>query len=151
MVAKAKRPQRQGLENGGLARGLAPPIGKKASRQALNGHANGKPQQQPPPPPPLHVDALLVDEHAATQSQSAPDAFREALANTPMAGPPMSVARAPSDVSLDGYDNLDPAPPTALARVNTGGSKTPPVNMLTITATILSSCPLRDVLAILST
>ena len=158
MVAKGKRNQRH--ENGG---GLAPPIGKRISRQksnpALNGHANGKPQQQPPPTPPLaHVD----DSMTQPASASSPDALREALVNTNLAGAAAAASsaveervRAGSDVSLDGleacrpYDSLDAPPPTALTRANTGGSKTPPVNMLTITATILSSCPLRDVLAIL--
>jgi hypothetical protein len=73
-------------------------------------------------------------------------------------------ARAASEVSLDGLEAcrgqynaagsgpLDPAPHTTLRRGDTNGHKTPPsysANMLTVVTTILSSCPLRDVLAIL--
>ena len=160
MVAKGKRNQRH--ENGQRGgSGLAPPIGKRITKQksnpALNSHADGGTQQQQPPPPALPVPAHVDD--GMTQPASAPEALREALVNTHMAGAASSAAderaRAGSDVSLDGldayraYDAIDAASPSSLTRANTGGSKTPPVNMLTVTATILSSCPLRDVLAIL--
>ncbi|KAF2685541.1 hypothetical protein K458DRAFT_300461 [Lentithecium fluviatile CBS 122367] len=158
MVAKGKRNQANTQDKRRHENGLAQPIGKRISKQksnpALNGHAhaNGKP---PPPTPPL---AGQIDD-GMTQPASASADLHEATANTTMAGTASSAAderaRAGSDVSLDGleacraYDSLDSAPPSALTRASTSGSKTPPVNMLTVTATILSSCPLRDVLAIL--
>ncbi|KAF2660633.1 ubiquitination network signaling protein [Lophiostoma macrostomum CBS 122681] len=73
-------------------------------------------------------------------------------------------ARAGSETSLDGFDAGRPydntgsepldaaAPPTAPRRVDIVASKMTPAyrgNLLTVATTILSSCPLRDVLAIL--
>lgn len=162
MVAKGKRNQAN-THDKRHENGLAAPIGKRISKQKsnpnLNGHANGKPQ---PPTPPL---ASNVDDRV-TQPASSLHAAHGASANpssmaAPAAGSVDERARAGSDVSLDGleagrsYDAtsaLDAAPPSALHRPAVNGTKTPPVykpNMLTVTATILSSCPLRDVLAIL--
>lgn len=66
--------------------------------------------------------------------------------------------RAASDVSLEGLEACRPGDDSApssgsLLRPPAPGNKTPPVytsnNLLTVATTILSSCPLRDVLAIL--
>lgn len=163
MVAKGKR-NAANQHDKRHENGLAAP-GKRISRQKsnphLNGHANGKPQP-PPPSPASNVNELM------TQPASALDSAQGASATPPsMAGTASTSAderaRAASDVSLDGleacrpYDGagpLDPAPSSSLRRADAAanGQKTPPVykaNMLTVTATILSSCPLRDVLAIL--
>ncbi|PVH96651.1 hypothetical protein DM02DRAFT_617069 [Periconia macrospinosa] len=66
-------------------------------------------------------------------------------------------ARAGSDVSLDGLEACRPCDgsvpsSSSLLRPSAPGNKSSPAytpNMLTVATTILSSCPLRDVLAIL--
>ncbi|KAF2470395.1 uncharacterized protein BDR25DRAFT_287297 [Lindgomyces ingoldianus] len=143
--------------------GLAAPgkrIHKQKSNPQLNGHANGKPH---PPTPPLSQEH--VNQHM-TQPATLQDSVHGLPAASSMAGiaPARSQlddrARAASDVSLDGleacrqYDNgrpLDHAVPTTPRRVDANASKSASYasNMLTVATTILSSCPLRDVLAIL--
>ncbi|KAF2869000.1 hypothetical protein BDV95DRAFT_609252 [Massariosphaeria phaeospora] len=139
--------------------GLAAPgkrITKQKSIPQLNGHATGRTQ---PPTPPFAGD---VAEHA-TQPASASDPANALYTNAAGAASSTAAgerARAASDLSLDGleacrqYDHggsgpLESAP---LRRLEANGHRAPsvfPVNMLTVATTILSSCPLRDVLAIL--
>lgn len=173
MVAKGKRSQaiRTTRDN---ENGLAAPVGKRVSRQRsnphLNGHANGKPQPSPPPPASNLDDAMTqpAAAAAAAAASSSPSA-EDAAACSSTTAPPASACtaedrlRAASNGSLDGLEacrqyDTDPfdAAPGALARAAANpaanGTKTPPVympNMLTVATTILSSCPLRDVLAIL--
>ncbi|KAF1970432.1 hypothetical protein BU23DRAFT_473997 [Bimuria novae-zelandiae CBS 107.79] len=164
MVAKGKRSQANQHDKR-QENGLAPPVGKRINKQRsnphLNGHANGR--SQPPTPPlasnldnpmtqPASTAAATADSHAAAGAYANPPAASSSAVQ--------DRARAGSNGSLDGlevcrqYDSIDPfhAPAAAAANVNTTGTKTPPVympNMLTVVTTILSSCPLRDVLAIL--
>lgn len=168
MVAKGKRSQanRTTRDN---ENGLAAPVGKRISRQRsnphLNGHANGA-KLPSPPPPASHLDDPMTQPAAAAASASAEDAGPYAHANH---SPPHPAAsqhahehrlRAASTVSLHGLDHcrqydtdpFDAPGPLARAAAAANGTKTPPVytpNMLTVATTILSSCPLRDVLAIL--
>ncbi|OAF99530.1 uncharacterized protein CC84DRAFT_1130260 [Paraphaeosphaeria sporulosa] len=165
MVAKGKRSQanRTTRDN---ENGLAAPVGKRISRQRsnphLNGHANGTKLPSPPPPAANVDDPMTQPAAAAAASGSAEDAAAFASTAAPAASASASTpedrVRAGSNVSLDGLEacrpyDADPfdSAPSALARA-ANGTKTPPVympNMLTVATTILSSCPLRDVLAIL--
>ncbi|KAF2174744.1 hypothetical protein K469DRAFT_680902 [Zopfia rhizophila CBS 207.26] len=164
MPPKGKRKDAANQHDKRHENGLAAPgkrIQKQKSNPQLNGHANGKPH---PPTPPLSQDV----NQRMTQSAAPSDSAHGTLAQNNMAGQASGGSaeerkRAASEVSLDGleacrqYDNvngsLDQAPPSTPRRNDANGSKTtsayPGNNMLTIATTILSSCPLRDVLAIL--
>ncbi|OCK82423.1 ubiquitination network signaling protein [Lepidopterella palustris CBS 459.81] len=144
--------------------GLAAPgkrIQKQKSNPTLNGNANGKPQ---PPTPPLRPDVTQHMTLPATPNGSAHGTLADA---NNMAGqvPGRLIdgrGRAVSEVSLDGleacrYENANGSldhgqQPTPSRRIDANGTKTAPTykgNILTVATTILSSCPLRDVLAIL--
>ncbi|KAF1843801.1 uncharacterized protein K460DRAFT_342380 [Cucurbitaria berberidis CBS 394.84] len=151
-------------ENGVVAPGRR--ITKQKSNTQLNGHAQGNhgkvqpstllpPLQQPPPLNPLVTHALAA--HTTTVLADAP--ARSSL-DEPAAAMDRTRARAASDLSLDNldacraYDSpFDPVPASpAPRRLDANGSKTTSFSMATIfavPATILTSCPLRDVLAIL--
>ncbi|KAI4634519.1 uncharacterized protein J4E88_001465 [Alternaria novae-zelandiae] len=163
MVAKSKRNAAHDKRH---ENGLAAP-GKKITKQKsipqLNGHANGKPSE-PSPPLPSHVDTTEMTQHASAHD---PAPGSSAHANTMAAAASAGSGhrtRAGSDASLDNtpeacrsYDNgsaggpFDPMPST-LRRADTNASKSASISMasmLAVPATILTSCPLRDVLAIL--
>jgi hypothetical protein len=164
MVAKGKKnaanQHDKRHENGNAAPGKR--ITKQKSSSQLNGTAHGKPST-PTPPPASHVDDTM------TQPASAQDP-------APVSSVPINTAaaaaaacrgadereRAASDASLDTgaacrlYDAasgpFDHVPAAALRRLDANGSKSVSVSMaslLAVPATILTSCPLRDVLAIL--
>jgi hypothetical protein len=158
MVAKKKTAANQHdkrHENGNAAPGKR--ITKQKSTSQLNGHAHAKPQPSTPPPA-SHVDDAMTHP-AASSAHDSP-------ANNPMAAAALAAAeeraRASSDASLDNADAcrpydagsgpFDAAPVSALRRVDASGSKYASVSMaslLSVPVTILTSCPLRDVLAIL--
>jgi hypothetical protein len=160
MVAKKKTAANQHdkrHENGNAAPGKR--ITKQKSSSQLNGHAPGKSQ---PATPPLasHVDDPMT-QPARAQDPAPPSSVPASF--MPAASPAQQAerARASSDASLDNggacrqYDAdigpFDPAPASVLRR-DTAGSKYANVSMaslLAVPATILTSCPLRDVLAIL--
>lgn len=117
--------------------------------------APAAPPSSAPPPPPASQrtsDAAAAAAAAAYATSPAPAASASTAEDRTRAG---------SNVSLDGLeacrqydaDPFDSAPSTLVRPAATAnGTKTPPVytpNMLTVATTILSSCPLRDVLAIL--
>ncbi|KAJ4365759.1 hypothetical protein N0V83_008379 [Neocucurbitaria cava] len=154
MVAKGKR---NGAHDKRHENGLANPgrrITKQKSNPQLNGHAgSGRPSTEPspPPPPPLpssHVANSMPPASASDEAHSTMPAVRN---------------RAVSDASLDNIDTcracdnsgrraFNPVPALAPQRDDANGSKTASfsmASMLTVPATILTSCPLRDVLAIL--
>ncbi|CAO2656209.1 Nn.00g050120.m01.CDS01 [Neocucurbitaria sp. VM-36] len=139
---------------------------------------SGRTQTQPsPPPPPLLLPPSHVDNAVAMPARSAavavpgqgPGASASVMVDThttttaaaaePAVDPRARTrARAVSDVSLDNVDccdntgsgPFDPVPTPR--RVDANGSKTASfsmASMLAVPATILTSCPLRDVLAIL--
>lgn len=176
MVAKSKR-QANPQDKKRHENGLAAPIGKRVTKQRsnphlnANGHANGKNQPNPPPPSSNVDDLSTQPPQAAPQAPTHPAAPPppDALAARACANNSAVLAASSSDVQLrtrtasNGslqaidacrhYHNTDPFDPAPglLARPQSG-TKTPPVympNMLTVATTILSSCPLRDVLAIL--
>lgn len=160
MVARGNRNKAR-QENGGLAA----PVGsrrvtKQKSNTQLNGHANGKTQ---PPTPPLSSDVNQHMTQQATPSDSNAPGPSAAHANTTASA--ASSARAGDERNNAGseFNNsepcrqysangpLDPVP-SSPRRTDTVSSKTASIyraNMLTVATTILSSCPLRDVLAIL--
>jgi hypothetical protein len=141
--------------------GLAPPgrrIQKQKSNPVLNGYANGK-SHPPTPPPSEDLEQRMTQPATPTHG---------ALAQAAMAGQPsgrsMEERRAAAaDVLLDGsepyrFDNANGsfdhhALPSTPRRTDANGSRIAPAykgnSMLTVASTILSSCPLRDVLAIL--
>ncbi|KAF2500740.1 ubiquitination network signaling protein [Lophium mytilinum] len=136
--------------------GLAAPgkrIQKQKSNPQLNGHANGSPQ---PPTPPLPPD---VNQHMTLPATTNGDAYGPSPDNTMAQQPPTRPdgrVRAVSDLSLDGleagrFDNANGSAdqPPMPRRMETKHAPSYNVNMLTVATTILSSCPLRDVLAIL--
>ncbi|KAF2704234.1 ubiquitination network signaling protein [Pleomassaria siparia CBS 279.74] len=178
MVTKKQRNGNANQHDKRHENGLAAPgkrITKEKSNPQLNGHVNGAPH---PTSPPLlangAVDHGMTTHPANTQAQDHVQGPR-VHAQSQMVGsastcPIKERVRAGSEVSLDGleacrgqYSNgninnapvshlLDPAPHTSLRRNDASGHKTPPMfkaSMLTVVTTILSSCPLRDVLAIL--
>ncbi|KAF2260962.1 hypothetical protein CC78DRAFT_547028 [Lojkania enalia] len=167
MVAKGKRTNQHDKrhENGLAAPGKR--ITKQKSNPQLNGTANGNGKPLPPTPPLLHDVNQQFMTQPATPSDSAQGTLAHAnnTAGNASARPAEERERAGSDASLDGiepfrpYDNsgplphhAPPPPPSAPQRVDANGSKMAPAykaNMLTVATTILSSCPLRDVLAIL--
>ncbi|KAF2200973.1 hypothetical protein GQ43DRAFT_53195 [Delitschia confertaspora ATCC 74209] len=143
--------------------GLAPPgrrITKQKSNLALNGNVNGTAQ---PPTPPLSQD---VNQHM-TQPASPIDSTHGLLAQGNPAG--QSSGRSleersyfSSEVPLDSsegcrLDNTNGSFDHTLSgtprRADASGIRTATAykgsSMLTVASTILSSCPLRDVLAIL--
>ncbi|KAF2827676.1 hypothetical protein CC86DRAFT_349357 [Ophiobolus disseminans] len=153
MVAKSKRSATANQHDRKNERGEAQPgkrISKQRSAQQLNGHANGKAHA----PAASHVDdpttqpASSAHEDAGTSTAPAPGGAQERV-------------RAASDASLDNGDacRLYDAPagpfdcvPSAARRLDPNGTKAASVsmaNLLSVPATILKSCPLRDVLAIL--
>ncbi|KAF2641447.1 hypothetical protein P280DRAFT_469068 [Massarina eburnea CBS 473.64] len=167
MVTKGKRNQANPHDKRRHENGLAAPIGQRISRPKsinnLNGHANGKPA---PPSPPLAstVDGNMTQQpHAHVPETAHVPGPAANAANTAAAAASSALeerTRAASDVSLDGleacrqYDSapLDPVPSSSSHLRSANGSKTPPVympNMFSVATTILSQCPLRDVLAIL--
>ncbi|ORX94466.1 hypothetical protein BCR34DRAFT_579974 [Clohesyomyces aquaticus] len=172
----ARKPRNATLQNQHDKRhesGLAAPgkrIQKQKSNPQLNGHANGKAHPPTPPPNPEHVNLQLMTQPAASQENSAhgttsPSTMPAAAGPQAAARPPQQHhcerARGDSDASLDGFDAcrqydpsgpLDHAMPQSPRRQDPNGSRTAASyasNMLTVATTILSSCPLRDVLAIL--
>ncbi|OAK99832.1 hypothetical protein IQ06DRAFT_294242 [Phaeosphaeriaceae sp. SRC1lsM3a] len=162
MVAKGKKNEAnrhdKRHENGNVQAGKR--VTKQKSTSQLNGHAHAKPQ---PSTPPLasQVDDAMTQQPASAQD---PATVSSVPANTAAAahGASGERARAASDASLDhgdacrlydaGSGPFDHVPTSALRRVDANGSKYPSVSMahlLSVPATILTSCPLRDVLAIL--
>jgi hypothetical protein len=147
--------------------GLAAP-GKRVQRQksnsTLNGAANGtqdaapalptaaveKQQQQQPPPTMQPAPSSAPDSTSAASALDNPAAASAVAAVCE--GPPVERLRSSSDASLDPADlACRHAASSAAARAN-GHSKPSSVSMaslLAVPATILTSCPLRDVLAIL--
>jgi hypothetical protein len=142
-------------ENGNAAPGKR--ITKQRSTSQLNGHANGKP---PPPTPPLPSD---VDAQMTQPASTHDSAYGSSETTNTMAaaasGDEGGRLRAASDTSLDNGDacrmyepGTGPFDPVAPRRVDANGSKSASITMasiLSVPATILTSCPLRDVLAIL--
>ncbi|KAF3004923.1 hypothetical protein E8E13_007033 [Curvularia kusanoi] len=143
--------------------GLAAP-GKRVQRQksnsALNCSANGisdaapalpndavekQQQQQPPTMQPTHSSAPDLNLAASASDN-------ETTSVSVCEVPPVERVRSSSDASLDPADlACRHAASSVAARVN-GHSKPSSVSMtslLAVPATILTSCPLRDVLAIL--
>ncbi|CAA9965865.1 Ubiquitination network signaling protein [Pyrenophora teres f. maculata] len=165
MVAKSKRNAAHDKrhENGLAAPGKR--ITKQKSNPALAGNVNGRPRP-PTPPGPGHVEGESVQQASATidRLSKVPPQDTMAAAATPARVDERT--RAASDASLDNpgdacrpYDNasnasngpFDPMP-SALRRADTNASKPASLSMasmLAVPATILTSCPLRDVLAIL--
>ena len=166
MVTKGKRPTNthdKRHENGLAAPGKR--ITKQKSNPQLNGHSNGKPH---PPTPPLPAD---VNQHMTQPASSADSAHGTSAHDNHMAGTASATAgphrdRAASEPSLDGLeacrrcDNthhgsgpFDAASSSTPRHVDAVSSRAAPAykgnNLLTVATTILSSCPLRDVLAIL--
>jgi hypothetical protein len=164
MVAKKKTAANQHdkrHENGNAAPGKR--ITKQKSSSQLNGHANGKPQT-PTPPLHSHVDDPMTPPASAQDSASGSSVHVNTMAAAAAFDGEQERARASSDASLDNgdacrlYDTgsgpFDPVPASAsaLRRLDATGSKSASVSMaslLSVPATILTSCPLRDVLAIL--
>ncbi|KAL7775414.1 hypothetical protein CFE70_009257 [Pyrenophora teres f. teres 0-1] len=165
MVAKSKRNAAHDKrhENGLAAPGKR--ITKQKSNPALAGNVNERPRP-PTPPGPGHVEGESVQQASATidRLSKVPPQDTMAAAATPARVDERT--RAASDASLDNpgdacrpYDNasnasngpFDPMP-SALRRADTNASKPASLSMasmLAVPATILTSCPLRDVLAIL--
>ncbi|KAF2025038.1 hypothetical protein EK21DRAFT_77379 [Setomelanomma holmii] len=156
MVAKGKRTaantQDRRHENGNAAPGKR--ITKQKSAQQLNGHANAKSTTPPPLPP--GVDSPMTQPATASDPAGLHVNTTTAAASGGLGGR----TRADSDASLDHGDacRLYDAPGNGpfdvlpLRRVDANGSKTASISMasmLAVPATILTSCPLRDVLAIL--
>ncbi|KAH7138242.1 hypothetical protein B0J11DRAFT_587404 [Dendryphion nanum] len=152
--------------------GLAAPgkrITKQKSNPQLNGHANGKTQHPPTPPSSLDPSSTANDPQYAHASSAHSDNSASAAATATATAAPRRPtdgrARAVSELSLDNleacrqYDTngpLDAAPQDTLRRADTTSSKSASAyrgshtnTLLTVATTILSSCPLRDVLAIL--
>ncbi|USP73282.1 uncharacterized protein yc1106_00556 [Curvularia clavata] len=177
MVAKSKRTAAHDKrhENGLAAPGKR--IDKQKSNPALN--ANGKPanttkpgsghvdSSDMTPPASAHHDAAMSTNTAATPTATSTHANTAAAvpassSSSSSSARPHERTRAASDASMDNpteacrsYDNatapFDPMH-SVLARADTNGSKPPSLSMttmLSVPATILTSCPLRDVLAIL--
>ncbi|OAL54957.1 hypothetical protein IQ07DRAFT_584094 [Pyrenochaeta sp. DS3sAY3a] len=162
MVAKGKR--NAALHDKRHEGGIAQPgkrITKQKSIPQLNGHANGRPQASTPPLP-SDVNDQMTQHAASSSTPAAPTSAASALPNCASAaassGAADERARAGSDASLDPFDPastgpFDHMPATAAARrVDANGSSKHSMSMasmLAVPATILTSCPLRDVLAIL--
>ncbi|KAL1595584.1 hypothetical protein SLS59_008222 [Nothophoma quercina] len=144
--------------------GLAAP-GKRVQRQKSNPALNGGPNGVADTAPKLATNAVEQhQQHQHSTATAAPSSSTEstpglsAPGNTTVAagpaseGPPVERVRSSSDASLDNADAAcRHAANSAAARVN-GHSKPSSVSMasmLAVPATILTSCPLRDVLAIL--
>ncbi|KAF2629924.1 hypothetical protein BU25DRAFT_419585 [Macroventuria anomochaeta] len=145
--------------------GLAAP-GKRVQRQKSNPTLNGAPNGAPDAAPALSTDAVEQQQQQQQQQQQttqpAPSSTADSTPsasgqdNTVAAGtvserPPVERVRSSSDASLDHADAACRHAAPAAARVN-GHSKPSSVSMaslLAVPATILTSCPLRDVLAIL--
>jgi hypothetical protein len=163
MVAKSKRNATHDKrhENGLAAPGKR--ITKQKSIPQLNGLANGK-AQPPTPPEASGVDSSEAPQPAISTHDPVPGSSAHA---NPVAAAASAGAdertRAGSDASLDNaveacrpYDHGSGGPfdamPPALRRADTNGSRSASLSMasmLSVPATILTSCPLRDVLAIL--
>ncbi|XPS91305.1 hypothetical protein M3J09_000725 [Ascochyta lentis] len=152
LAAPGKRVQRQ-KSNPALSAGSTPPTdaAPQLPSDAVEQHQHQQQTEQqnepppPPPPPPLHsTHSAPSSVHDSTPGCSAP-------VNAPAECPPVERVRSASDASLDNADVCRHAASSAAARAN-GHSKPSSVsmaNLLAVPATILTSCPLRDVLAIL--
>lgn len=158
MVAKTKR-------NGGNTHdkrhenGLAAPgkrITKQKSSPSLGAASNGTPHPETPSPPlPQHVNPHMTQQHAVHDAPAPP-----ALANTTAAAASGSHGGAGEWRERVGFEacrqydhdndgsSFDQAPPSSPRRESKAAPPYKP-NLLTVATTILSSCPLRDVLAIL--
>lgn len=160
MVAKGKRSgvnQHDRRHDNGLA---APGkrVQKQKSNPALSAAPNG-PLDTPPQRPASDAVEQQPTPPAATSTLDAPPAS-SVHDNPPAAAPayhdaPVERVRSASDASLDHADVCRHGPsdphPVSAARAH-GHGKSPSVSMaslLAVPATILTSCPLRDVLAIL--
>ncbi|KAH7085563.1 hypothetical protein BKA63DRAFT_20349 [Paraphoma chrysanthemicola] len=155
MVAKGKRTAANTQDR--RENGNAPPgrrITKQKSTQQLHGLANGKSPTPPPPSLPAcaQVDSPMTQPHAAHDFTSTTAAAAAGPRERTRAGSDASLsldhadACRPYDAAAGPFDALPPR------RVDANGSKTASVSMasmLAVPATILTSCPLRDVLAIL--
>ncbi|KAJ4384493.1 hypothetical protein N0V86_000092 [Didymella sp. IMI 355093] len=145
--------------------GLAAP-GKRVQRQKSNPTLNGQPSSSPDAASALPADAVEKQQQQQQQQQPAATTAT-ATAPVPSSAPdnapstsasdnapdclPVERVRSSSDASLDHANAACHAASSAAARVN-GHSKPSSVSMaslLAVPATILTSCPLRDVLAIL--
>lgn len=165
MVAKSKRATANQHDRKN-ERGEAQPgkrIHKQKSVPQLNGHPDGK------HPPPASTTPGHVDDQQSTQPASAHDsafggssAHVNIVAGAAAPGSAGERARAGSDASLDNthadacrlYDNspFDCVPQAARNGGSSSNSKSASfsmANLLSVPTTILTSCPLRDVLAIL--
>tara|TARA_R110002003_G_scaffold76_1_gene6965 strand:- start:26517 stop:28355 length:1839 start_codon:yes stop_codon:yes gene_type:complete len=172
MVAKGKRTaantQDRRHENGNAPPGKR--VTKQKSTQQLHGLANGKSTTPPPPLPSCaQLDTPMTQPASANDSASGSGLHLNttataaaAAASASVFGAPAERTRAGSDASLDhadacrpydaGSGPFDAMPASAPRRVDANGSKMASVSMATmlaVPATILTSCPLRDVLAIL--
>jgi hypothetical protein len=162
MVAKGKKTAAhqhdKRHENGNAAPGKR--ITKQKSSSQLNGHANGRPQASTPPLPSQVDDNTMTQPASAQDSASGSSVHVNTTAGAACGGAAEERARASSDASLDngdacrlydaGSDPFDPMPASALRRVDGSSSKSVSMaSILSVPATILTSCPLRDVLAIL--
>lgn len=145
--------------------GLAAP-GKRVQRQKSNPTLDAGPNGSPDAVPKLPSDAVEQQQHHHQQQTTTVPAPSTSADSTPGSSvldtttPARAVAdpqpveqrpRTASDASLDTADPCRHAASSAAARAN-GYSKPSSVSMtslLAVPATILTSCPLRDVLAIL--
>ncbi len=143
MVAKAKR-NAANQHDKRHENGLAAP-GKRITRQKSNPQLNGSAHAKPyPPTPPLasHVESIQPVDGVDAEDR-------------PRAASDASLDHEAYDAAVDNSANrpCDPLSPASATRlVNVNGSKTasfPMASMLAVPATILTSCPLSDVLAIL--
>ncbi|EON66931.1 hypothetical protein W97_06046 [Coniosporium apollinis CBS 100218] len=150
--------------------GLANPgkrIQKQRSNPSIDSASNGKAQSPTPPLPPADVNQHL---HTASPAVASDDTAHATVAHNKMpvveASPvrphPDARARNSSEASVDGPDGsratdingtTDPMPQGPQRRMADGyGAKSSTAyrgSVFTLATTILSSCPLRDVIAIL--
>ncbi|KAF2743664.1 hypothetical protein M011DRAFT_480607 [Sporormia fimetaria CBS 119925] len=154
MVAKTKR-------NGGNTHdkrhenGLAAPgkrISKQKSNPQLNGHVNGRasPSSASTPPLPTHHDHEHITS-SASPSVAAPANRTAAGSVSEGSGRGDRSAFDTTHDSGDGCRQCEGRPNFDVAPMSARASKGPTykTDMFTVATTILSSCPLRDVLAIL--
>jgi len=162
MVAKSKRNAAHDKrhENGLAAPGKR--ITKQKSNPSLAGNVNGRPRP-PTPPAASHVEGESSQQASATIDRLSKSPLHDTMAAAATSTAVDERTRAASDASLDNtadacrqYDNGSNAPfdpmSSALHRADTNASKPASLSMasmLAVPATILTSCPLRDVLAIL--
>lgn len=174
MVAKAKRnggnTHDKRHENGLAAPGKR--IHKQKSNPQLGPAANGRSQHKDPTPPPLpgHTQGLQMTQQPMTlpddDPEHAPPHHQASGSSMPATGTSSGSgldARAHGQQSTEGQDPYGAAGQHQRPHHQAGGAggfdmtasapRVPasqgPAYMLTVATTILSSCPLRDVLAIL--